>query len=118
MPRDKPYFDMEGNPITLEKWVELFNDDFARRIGSDEETVMTINWKWFAYKSEQVFVSTVFTGINMNYHDGPPLTFETMIFGGKHDQYQERYATAAQAIEGHKKACKLAFGRKWTSGTN
>lgn len=31
-----------------------------------------------------------------------------MIFGGQHDQYQERYSTWAEAEEGHKKAIKLA----------
>ena len=30
-----------------------------------------------------------------------------MIFGGEHDQYQERYSTWDEAIEGHKNACKL-----------
>lgn len=51
-------------------------------------------------------VSTVFLGLD---HGGnTPLLFETMIFGGKHDQYQERYATWDEAEKGHKEAVKLA----------
>lgn len=53
-------------------------------------------------------VSTVFLGLDHNYEDGPPILFETMIFGGKHDEYQERYSTWDEAVEGHARAVKLA----------
>lgn len=49
-------------------------------------------------------VSTVFLGLNHQYGDGPPLLFETMIFGGEHDQYQERYSTWGEAEAGHEAA--------------
>lgn len=52
-------------------------------------------------------VSTIFLGVNVG--DEAPLFFETMIFGGKHDQYQVRYATFDQAVYGHIKVCTLAF---------
>lgn len=54
-----------------------------------------------------VRVSTVFLGINHNFGDGPPILFETMIFGGKHDQYQDRYATYAEAVAGHAAAVQM-----------
>jgi hypothetical protein len=54
-------------------------------------------------------VSTVFLGMNHNWGNGPPLLFETMIFGGEHDEYQERYATREEAIEGHERAVALAY---------
>jgi hypothetical protein len=58
---------------------------------------------------ENVHVSTVFLGLNHRYcGGGPPILFETMIFGGEHDQYQERYCTWAAAEEGHKRAVKMA----------
>lgn len=57
-------------------------------------------------------VSTVFLGINHSFDDSQPLWFETMIFGGHHDQYQERYETWDEAEIGHKKAVCLAFGRE------
>jgi hypothetical protein len=58
----------------------------------------------------EVCVSTVFLALDHRYYgdSGPPIVFETMIFGGKHDQYQERYETYPEALEGHRKALKLA----------
>ena len=38
-------------------------------------------------------VSTVFLGLDHNWGEGDPLLFETMVFGGKHDEYCERYST-------------------------
>jgi len=38
-------------------------------------------------------VSTVFLGLDHNFGGGgPPILWETMVFGGKHDQWQERCA--------------------------
>jgi hypothetical protein len=55
-----------------------------------------------------VKVSTVFLGLDHNWgKQGPPIVFETMIFGGKHDQYQERYCTWDEALAGHKQALAL-----------
>lgn len=42
-------------------------------------------------------VSTVFLGIDHGYLERKPLLFETMIFGGAHDQYQERCSTWEEA---------------------
>lgn len=49
-------------------------------------------------------VSTVFIGLNhsFNFFSGPPLIFETMVFGGKLDGEMDRYSTWAQAEQGHK----------------
>ena len=52
-------------------------------------------------------VSTVFLGLDHSFGDGKPLLFETMIFGGEHDGYQDRYSTWDEAEEGHKQALKL-----------
>lgn len=47
-------------------------------------------------------VSTVFLGLDHNYSgEGPPLLFETMIFGGKLDGGQWRYSTREEALAGH-----------------
>lgn len=51
-----------------------------------------------------VFVSTVFLGFNHAWDGGPPVLFETMIFGGWEDEYQERYCTVEEAREGHRRA--------------
>ncbi len=54
-----------------------------------------------------VSVSTVFLGMDHSFGGGSPVLFETMIFGGEHDQYQERYCTWDEAEKGHQIACDL-----------
>lgn len=56
----------------------------------------------------KVQVSTVFLGLDHQWGNGPPLVFETMIFGGEHDQWQERCSTWEEAEAMHAKACELA----------
>ena len=46
-------------------------------------------------------ISTVFLGINHNFGDGPPLLFESLIFGSPHDGEQRRYSTWDEAEKGH-----------------
>lgn len=54
-------------------------------------------------------ISTVFLGIDHNFFPGGrPLLFETMIFGGPHHHYQDRYSTRDEAIAGHLIAVKIA----------
>ena len=95
------YYDKEGKEITLEEWMALMErtdskkEDGYYRIGYDEK--------------KGIRISTVWLGMNHNHYlGGPPLIFETMIFGGEHDQYQERYSTLEEAQEGHAKACRMA----------
>ncbi len=57
-----------------------------------------------------VKVSTVFLGLDHSFDRGAPILFETMIFGGKQDQYQERYHTWEEAEVGHRQACMLSEG--------
>lgn len=54
-----------------------------------------------------VKISTVFLGLDHSFGGGKPLLFETMIFGGKEDGFQDRYSTWDEAVEGHKKAVEL-----------
>ena len=54
-----------------------------------------------------VSVSTVFLGMDHSFNGGTPVLFETMIFGGEYDQYQERYCTWDEAEKGHQIACEL-----------
>lgn len=56
----------------------------------------------------KVKVSTVFIGIDHAFGgESGPLLFETMIFGGKHDHYQERYKTWDEALKGHRRLTKM-----------
>ncbi len=58
-----------------------------------------------------VEVSTVFLSINHQYGKGPPILFETHVFGGALDGETNRYSTWEEAVAGHKKmvaACRVA----------
>lgn len=66
--------------------------------------------EWFETANRQVEVniiddvtlSTVFLGLDHSWSAGPPVLFETMIFGGERDQETHRYCTWDEAEAGHK----------------
>lgn len=59
-------------------------------------------------KIDNVGVSTIFLGLDHNHSGyGPPILFETMIFGGKFDQECERYSTYEEAEKGHQAMVEL-----------
>lgn len=54
----------------------------------------------------RIRVSTVFLGIDHNHFgDGPPILWETMVFGGLLDGTQRRYESRADAYVGHQEIC-------------
>ncbi len=62
---------------------------------------------------EEVKVSTVFLGLSHNFGEkGDPILWETMIFGGEHDQYMERYSSKGAALIGHNKALAMVSNSK------
>lgn len=73
--------------------------------------------RWFENRGSRVVkqdtvgdvkVSTVFLGLDHRFGvDGPPVLWETMIFGGEHDEDQWRYASYEAAVAGHAKAVEL-----------
>jgi len=79
-------------------WIAKLGDNDGRQIARDE--------------IGDVVVSTVWLGLNHSIGDGPPLIFETMIFGGEHDEYQERYSTVERAREGHRRAIELVTNQR------
>ena len=82
-------------PVPMLEWAQWLETNFDHKRIAYEEF-------------GPVRVSTVFIGLDYNFlPEGPPLLFETMIFKGKHDQYQERYATFEEAKAGHEKAVAL-----------
>ena len=56
---------------------------------------------------DDIHVSTVFLGLDHSWTGKIPVLWETMIFGGEHDNYQERYTSYQDALEGHQKALNL-----------
>lgn len=97
------YYKLDENknpvPCTLEEFGELYKDSEQHRIVKQTRL------------PGDILVSTVFLGLDHKFYsdDGPPILFETMIFGGEHDQYQERYTTWHDAWIGHHKAIELIF---------
>lgn len=86
------YYDREGNPISLEGWAHLIekHEDY-RRVAS---TVIP---------ETNVWVSTVWLGLDHNYWGGPPLIFETMVWNehGADDEICERWSSENEAVAGH-----------------
>lgn len=93
------YILVDGKPVAepdLLKW--------GRWMGqSNKERIVQQDW------IGKVHVSTVFLGFDHCFGDvGPPLLYETMIFGGPLGGYQERYSTVEDAWIGHTEALKKA----------
>ena len=64
-------------------------------------------------KLGDVLISTVFLGVDHNFgFYGNPILFETMIFGGEYDDYQERYTTLEESMYGHERAVALVRGNR------
>ncbi len=87
------------------------------------EAVQWAQWKethyddWRLGYSEfpgEVYVSTVFLGIDHNFTmKGDPILWETMIFNlpGDEYEYQERYRSKEEAEEGHDRAVRYVMER-------
>lgn len=55
-----------------------------------------------------VEVSTVFLGMDHRFvRNGPPLLWETMVFGGDRDGHCERSSSQEEALNRHEAICKL-----------
>lgn len=95
------FYVLEGHtpvPCNGEEWSQRFGQIEERRVARTE-----INAK--------VYVSTVFLGIDHDYsYKGPPILFETMIFGlpkrHKLSDYQTRCATWEEAEAMHQTALR------------
>ena len=90
--------DKKPVPIAdLLEWAKAFGAMAGRRVAED-----------FVRREKgnivgKIHVSTVFLGIDHQWGDGPPLLFETMVFGDcALDESQERYSTWEEAEAGHR----------------
>ena len=81
------HYGRDGKPCTRDEWGRDHEDREKKIVRVEEVCGAT--------------VSTVWLGLNHNWGDGPPLIFETMVFGGALDEEMERYSTEAEAIAGH-----------------
>jgi len=96
------YYILDGHkavPTDLLTWAKYIETRREGRHVADE-------------KVGDVRISTVFLGLDHAFGGGPPLLFETMVFGGEHDQEMDRYTTWEQAEAGHKAMVAKVTGAK------
>ena len=97
------YYDRQGNGITYARYCELRDPAGQHRdyiiVGQDQ--------------IGDVFVSTVWLGMDQNFGGGQPLIFETMTFSDREpwdSNVVARYATEGAAAVGHLLVCALVMG--------
>ena len=88
----------DGEPIGLGTWAAYIEDPDVKIVRQEH-----------IRREPDTFVSTVYLGLDHGWGDGPPLIYETMIFGGPNDQWQDRYTTREQAVKGHRRARRHAW---------
>lgn len=86
--------DHEPVRVDLLTWARWFEGKGARKRRIVAKTRL-------GHGESSAGVSTVFIGLDFQFGEGPLLFFETMVFGGPHDQYTQRYSTWGQAEAGH-----------------
>lgn len=87
----KYILDEAGQPLRvddLETWARWFETSGDARIVARTEL-------------DEARVSTVFLATDHQWGEGPPVLFETMIFGGPWDQSQWRWVSREAALAGH-----------------
>lgn len=86
-----------GNPVQLPDGA--FPEDTGAR-----------SWQ-IKTKVGRTMISTVFLGLDHNHGHGPPVLYETMIFGNKrYEDEQWRYYTLSEAKIGHEHAVQKVEG--------
>ena len=89
------YYDKTGKPITPAEFFGL-KWDSAGSVSDYAKVAFD--------QLDHCAISTVWLGLNHNFYDGPPLIFESMVFGGASDGDMRRYATEDEALAGHRRA--------------
>lgn len=118
----REFYDIDGKPFeSTEDWARAFEDTEKRILGRD-----TVN---LPLRKREVLVSTVWLGIDHSWGNGPPLIFETMVFGYPEPllprisarirrkryyapEWQWRYSTKEEALEGHLRVLEMVRKRK------
>lgn len=94
------YYKLDGHtptPCTSDELTAMYEAPETRRVAQDVVTLDGRNGHG------QRRVSTVFLGIDHNFSSvGPPILFETMVFGPNDEEGQWRYVTWEEAEAGHK----------------
>jgi hypothetical protein len=96
--------DADGQPVlepdllTWGAWLERASRDRSRVIAQDRDE---------GDPAHVVTVSTVFLGLDHRFGGaGPPILWESLIFGGVLDGQGDRYTSRAAALAGHQRLCE------------
>lgn len=111
--RDFPYYDRQGNPISLRQWATLSEDIGYNGKRVAESDIVTAG-------GLRVWVSTVWLGLDHGFYPGgDPVIFETMAFPGEsggnftpRDLDCNRYTSLEQAYRGHQEMAGQ-FAQDW-----
>jgi hypothetical protein len=105
---------MSGLYILNEKKEAVPIEDMGEWTLSRLESMRRVASTLLKVEEEEVHISTVFLGVDHSFNIGeeetPPILFETMIFGGKSSEYQNRCSTWNEAIEMHLTGVAIALG--------
>lgn len=87
------YLDDNNTPqqCTFEEYSKHYKEYEAKRMAKRLKTTIG-----------ECEVSTVFLSHNHSYTDGPPVLWETLVFGGNLAGERDRYTSYDDALEGHK----------------
>ena len=92
-------------------WAAAFEDNDKRIV---RQNTVTELGEHLVSPFKSVFVSTVFLGLDHNFSEkGPPIVFETMVFGGPFNHTMWRYATWDEAVKGHEQLVKMVRDPSW-----
>lgn len=86
------WYSPDGKRISLDEAERLLGDMNALRVAQD----VVID-----ARSQECRVSTVFLVLDHGHGGDFPVLWETMVFGGDNDMYQERYISRDAAVQRH-----------------
>jgi hypothetical protein len=90
------YYDRFGTPMPDDWWDKEKHGKKYGKWQTDHRVGNTV------IGDNQFTVSTVWLGLDHNYSKtGPPLIFETMVFGEPYSEELYRYSTEEEAMRGH-----------------
>lgn len=93
--------DDNGNPIPTDdilEWGRWLENTDNRRVAQDLDE---------ADEGKTIRVSTVFLGVDHSFgFGGPPVLWETFVFGGLLDGEMDRYTSKEAALLGHQQMCE------------
>ncbi len=94
-------YDRTGEPISFAKWAWLLEYRPSDKILQHD------------HLGDDQLVSTVWLGRDLGFGQGPPVIFETMVFGvDGWEDYQDRYSTEAEALDGHDRVLAAVIAGK------